>query len=307
MSIKLNENDQVILIDWGLFLHRSIFAWESMRLQRDKQIAETGNSDMLVLPATYTCLSMLIGCLKIVGVQPDDLVIVCMDGRGNWRRDVDPQYKANRKDLRADSEIDWKYWYKQFDELAEKLKKSTPFQYIRIDKLEADDIISVASRYYKDHTCVIISSDSDFEQLVAFENVRLFSPVSKDYKYIKNPYAILAKKLKKETTDNLLSPILEDADFERRKKLVNLLELPKEVENQVLDKISNFVYNDYDLSSFPFRTMIDRFMEIYNSKDVLSFEKSIQKKIQKLTKKAKPKKSPVKKGKKNVQNNLEIN
>ena len=211
-------------------------------------------------------------------------------------------YKSNRGKLRKDSGIDFKYWYEKFNELIEKLKNSTPFCFIKEDLCEADDVIAVASRYFKSNTTVIISSDGDFEQLVAYPNVRLFSPVSKSYKYIKNPYATLAKKFKQERTDNLLSPIIDESDFERRKLLVNLLELPPEVENKILDKLVKLSYNEYSFDYFPYPKMVDRFIDIYNSNHIVDYDKSINKKIKKYSSK-KTKKKGVSK---NVQDNLEI-
>lgn len=243
--------DRVIFIDWGLFLHRSIFAFASSGGQ---------------IPPTYTCLRMVVSNLKLVNYTSNDLVIVAIDGRGNWRRDVDPAYKANRKDLREKSEIDWYHWYRKFDEMVEKLKASTPFHYIRIDKLEADDIIAVGVKHFNTVPCIIISSDSDFEQLYAYDNVKIFSPVSKKYKEVANPYKVLANKVKQEKTDNLVSPILNEADFKRRMSVVSLLSLPDFVTNNTLDKFKDVEYNKpYDLNWIPFRSLYSVFESLFNN------------------------------------------
>lgn len=286
----IEEENKVVFVDWGLFLHRALFGWEIQRK------AGTG----VGVPAHYTCLNMVISCLKLVGIGPDDYIVIAIDGRGNWRRKIDPSYKANRRDIKDKDEIDWKYWYSQYDNMVEKLKKSTPWNYIRIPELEADDIISCGVRKFSDKICVIISSDSDFEQLTAFKNVRLFSPVTKKYKYIENPYQILAKKIKKETTDNLLSPILDENDFNRRMKLVNLLELPEDVEKRAFDELAKVRYNSYNVDLFPFKKLKEKFLNIYNSETIVQYEKCIKKNI----KKKKVKK--IKEKSKNVQSNKEI-
>lgn len=274
--------DKVIFIDWGLFLHRAIFGWSK---------SKSG------VPATYTCLNMVLASLKDIGVAPDDTVIVCIDGRGNWRRDVDPSYKANRKDLKKDDGIDWPYWYNQFDSMVERLRVSSPFHYIRIDKLEADDIIAVGCKYYKERECIVVSSDSDFEQLTAHKNVKVYSPVSHKFKIIDNPYSVLTKKLKQEKTDNLLSPVLDEVDYNRRNMLVNLLKLPVEVEKKVLDILPTLCDNDYQLEHFPFKSLRARFVDIYNNHKPNSLEKSI---------KTKMKKEKKRKEKKNVHTNKKI-
>lgn len=248
---KSSSFDRVIFIDWGLFLHRSIFAF-----------AASGGQ----IPPTYTCLRMIISNLKLVNYTQNDLVIVAIDGRGNWRRDVDPNYKANRKDLKDKSQIDWYHWYRKFDEMTEKLKASTPFHYIRIDKLEADDIIAVGVKHFNQVPCIIISSDSDFEQLYAYDNVKIFSPVSKKYKEVANPYKVLANKVKQEKTDNLVTPILNEADFKKRMTVVSLLSLPDFVTENTLDKLKDVEYNKpYDLSWIPFRSLYAMFETLLNT------------------------------------------
>lgn len=287
------KQNKVIFLDYGLFLHRSLFGWESQRIRNG------GKND---IPATYLCLNSMITSLSNIGIGINDTVIVAIDGRGNWRKDIDPNYKANRKDLKKKDAINWLEWYKKFDDLIEKLKKSTPWHCIGpIPKLEADDIIAVGVRFYKDTECIIISSDSDFEQLCALKNVKIYSPVSKQFKIIENPYKSLADKIKKEATDNLLSPILDEADFERRRMIVNLLSLPENVEKKILDEFEKLSYNSYDLEKLPFKSLQVKYMNMFNSKNVVTLEKSIKKKVKK--------KKTLKKRKeenKNVQDNPKI-
>lgn len=286
------DKHKVVFIDWGLFLHRAIFAWSSQR----KTVAKGA----FLPPAHYTCLMMVINCLKKVGVDKQDLLIVAVDGRGNWRRDVDPNYKANRKEIKQNDDIDWMYWYKKFDDLVDKLKVSSPLNFIRIPKLEADDIISVGVRYYSENECIIISSDSDFEQLTSLPNVKVFSPVTKQYKSVDNPYKVLASKIKKEVTDNLLSPILDEADYTRRHMLVSLLELPDYVEKLALDEIKKVGYNKFDPALFPFKNMNEQFQKIYNKDQIVLYEDSMKIKVKKKSK------SKKKKGDENVQSSSKI-
>jgi len=304
---ELIKEDKVILIDWGLFLHRAIFAWETMRKLRDEEIAVKGHSQIYVTEPCYLAVQMVITNLKHVGVNSNDLLLVAVDGRGNWRKDVDPNYKANRKAVKQADDIDWLRWYKEFDEMVDVLKKSTPFKFIRIPKLEADDIIAVAVKHWKDKECIVISTDSDFEQLVAYKNVKLFSPITKNYKHIKNPYKILESKFKKEKTDNLITPIISEADFKRRQMIVSLLSLPDFVEKLVLDEIKKIEYNGYEFDLFPFPRLKERFNDIYKPDMVVSFEKSLKKKLkEKKIKKTKKEKENGTKGQISLHANSEI-
>ena len=172
------------MIDWGIFLHRSIFSWRNRKN----------------IPPEYTCLSMLVGCLSKVGVEPYDKIIVAVDARNSWRKDIEKMYKANRKQYREKYEdIDWKDMYARFNILLEDLDKGTDWNIIKLDRLEADDIIAVGCRYYKNKEVIIISYDKDYEQLCIYPNVKIFSPLTKKYKIVKHPYKTLAQKIEKET------------------------------------------------------------------------------------------------------------
>lgn len=132
-----------------------------------------------------------------------------------------------------------------------------------VHNCEADDIISVGVRYFKDRECVVVSNDSDYEQLAAFKNVKIFSPKSKKFKVIKNPYTILEKKIEKEKTDGLTDKILSSEDYEKRNKIVNLLSLPKEIEDEVSLELKKIYPKNFNLQYFPFQSLTKRLVEIY--------------------------------------------
>ena len=101
------------------------------------------------------------------------------------------------------------------------LEITTNWHFIAISHLEADDIMAVASRYYGETNTpvVLVTSDSDMEQCWDYENVKIFSPKSKKWK-VKPPKfnsnLFLAKKVEKERSDNLISPILTEEDYNNR-------------------------------------------------------------------------------------------
>lgn len=293
-SHLLNEtNGKVILIDFGLFLHRAVFGWNAS-LQKSKT-----NKNILVLPATYLALSMLIASLNKIGVDIDDEVIVAIDGKNNWRKEVDSQYKANRAGLRKKSGIDWYKKYGEFNDFLDTLNMATPFHFIKIDRLEADDIIALACQYYKDKEKIIVSSDSDFEQLVVYPNVKLFSPVTKKYKIIDNPYQVLEKKIKKEYADNLTSEIKTRADYNRRKLLVNLMTLPKDITKVGIEALKNIKEKtEYEIDLIPYNSLKERFFTIYNPDKIVSYEKCHKQQVRKKQKeKVKRRKRYVRDGK----------
>lgn len=255
----IERRQKVIFIDWMLFVFRAIF------FCKDKN-----------MHPPYLCVTSLIACLNRLEITPDDLIILAVDGPNNWRKEIDSNYKSNRKAQRDKTDIDWTQQFGDFNALLYNLNISTPFHIVKVDKLEADDIIAYGVRYYKDCDVVIISSDSDYDQLMSFDNVKIFSPVTKKYKIVKNAYKTLAKKIKIERTDNLISPILNEADYKKREMLVSLLSLPEAIETlayQALVKVISKSNNEYNSNNLLFRKLKDRLDSIF-ANDVRKVEVS---------------------------------
>jgi len=109
-----------------------------------------------------------------------DHVIFCLEGR-SWRKDFYKPYKANRSAARAalteqEAEEDRLFW-QAFDDLKTFLIDNTNCTVLQHPELEADDLISGWITNHPDDEHIIISSDSDFHQLLA-ENVKQFNGVA---------------------------------------------------------------------------------------------------------------------------------
>jgi len=279
---------KIILIDWNIFVHRAIFA-----MKNNPQI-----------PAEYTCLSMILGCLTRIGLTSDDKVFLALDWGKSWRKSYDYDYKANRKAYRESfSNINWKEMYEKMNVLRDKLEASTDWHVLKSEGLEADDWCAIASRFFKDNIVVIVSYDKDLEQLLAYDNVRIFSPMTKNYKKVDNPYKCLSEKIKKEASDNLNNPILNEADFDKRNLIVNLLALPEFVEQPAIERFRNLELKGEDLDNFPFYSLKERYekLTIYDEKKIINYEKEMLKKDKKVLKLKKLQKDKRKKEKQNGQ------
>ncbi|KKL87062.1 hypothetical protein LCGC14_1938500 [marine sediment metagenome] len=265
-------------MDYGYYLHASIYAWRNRKMT----------------PATYTCITMLLGDLRKVGVDRDDIVIIAVDKGRSWRKDKDSEYKSSRKaKKKKQKDIPWKDMYASFDKLLDQLDAYTPWHVIELWSMEADDIISYGVRYFKDKRCVICSVDSDFEQLFALDNVQIYSPHPKRKCYKeppKNPASILAKKIQKEVSDDLISPVLTDEDYNRRHLIINLMKLPDDIEKRIEEQIKFLPTKEFEINKLPFRNLHSRFENIYEKDKVITFEKSMQRLERKKEKKKKEKK-----------------
>jgi len=106
-------------------------------------------------------------------------VVFCLEGR-SWRKDYYEPYKRNRSDARAaltpkEQEEDQLFW-ESFDKFKEFLNERTNCTVLQHPQLEADDLIAGWIQNHSDDDHVIISTDSDFMQLIA-PNVKQYNGV----------------------------------------------------------------------------------------------------------------------------------
>lgn len=109
-------------------------------------------------------------------------VIFCLEGR-SWRKDFYPPYKANRAETRAamtekEKAEDELFW-ETFDAFTNFITEKTNCTVLQNPMLEADDLIAGFIQAHPTDKHVIISSDSDFYQLLA-ENVKQYNGISEE-------------------------------------------------------------------------------------------------------------------------------
>lgn len=107
-------------------------------------------------------------------------IIIACDASNNWRRDIFPYYKANRRKARQKSDVDWNTVFESLNKVRQELKEYFPYRVIHIDKAEADDIIGILSALYgNEQPVMIVSGDKDFRQLQVYSKVKQYDPVRK--------------------------------------------------------------------------------------------------------------------------------
>ena len=109
-------------------------------------------------------------------------VVFCLEGR-SWRKDFYKPYKANRAETRAamtvkEQEEDQLFW-ETFDKFKEFVVEKTNCTVLQNPRLEADDLIAGFIQMHPNDNHVIISTDSDFHQLLA-PNVRQYNGVAEE-------------------------------------------------------------------------------------------------------------------------------
>ena len=112
--------------------------------------------------------------------QKADHVVFCLEGR-SWRKDYYEPYKKNRAVARAaltesEQEEDRLFW-EAFDNLKTFLAEKTNCTVLQHPELEADDLIAGFIQAHPNDNHVIISSDTDFYQLLA-PNVQQYNGIA---------------------------------------------------------------------------------------------------------------------------------
>jgi 5'-3' exonuclease len=109
-----------------------------------------------------------------------DHVVFALEGR-SWRKDVYKPYKANRATARSqmtetEAEEDKMFW-ETYEAFTQFLSTKTNCSVIRCATAEADDVIARWIALHPADEHIIVSSDSDFVQLVA-PNVKLYNGIN---------------------------------------------------------------------------------------------------------------------------------
>jgi 5'-3' exonuclease len=167
---------------------------------------------------------------QIVRNHKIDHVVFCLEGR-SWRKEFYKPYKAHRKldeSAMTDAEIEEnKMFWETYELFTTFLREKTNVSVLREPNAEADDLIARFIHLHPNDSHYIISSDTDYVQLIA-ENVFQYNGVSnelikldgyfkdngkpvldkktKEHKLLEDPQYLLFKKcMRGDATDNVFS------------------------------------------------------------------------------------------------------
>jgi len=267
---------KIILIDSSGIFVPTVKVCNRLKLQK----AQTGFPPF-VMPSHVMYFNSLISSLSKIGVDESDTIIMAEEGH-SWRKDLASFYKAQREGMREkDTFTDWKHEFEMLNKLHSQLNNATNWYFVRHNNLEADDIIAIAVRYFKDKEIIIVSGDKDLFQLAWYKNVKIFTLNKKIngskgmYEEIKNPLKIIDDKCKKgDAGDNIfVEPNETEEDAELRRVLVNLLELPPEIEKKGIDTLNEALSfsKSLHLEYLPeFKGVQEKFLKIYKKEKVIT-------------------------------------
>jgi 5'-3' exonuclease len=211
--------------------------------------------------------SAFVNCIfsNIQKFAPQKLILA-EDAHNNWRYDIYPEYKWERKLKKKESEIKYDIFYEVLNNVLDDIKQTfTNIISLKVDRCEADDIISVLSREIKDDNIIILSSDRDFHQLLVSQRIKQFKPITKEFVECINPSKSLQLKILTgdkgdsilgvkpkvgpKTAAKILQSGLEEfldtdkkirENYDRNKKLIDLKEIPSEYCEKIINTFNNY-------------------------------------------------------------------
>jgi 5'-3' exonuclease len=149
-----------------------------------------------------------------------DHVVFCLEGR-SWRKDFYTPYKAHRKldeSAMTEREVEEnKMFWETYEAFTTFLREKTNTSVLRVPNAEADDIIARFVALHPDDEHFIISSDTDFVQLIS-ENVHQYNGVAGQLIKLDGYFNDRGKPVKDKKTGE--HKLLEDPEYLLFKKII---------------------------------------------------------------------------------------
>jgi len=148
-------------------------------------------------------------------VYPFSTIYIVSDSKEkSWRKDLSNAYKATRK---KDSDIDWSFVYKTYEEFKRTVKSVKILEY---PKIEGDDWISylVQKTNEKKQSNFIVSNDHDIKQLIKFDlenewiNFMSNEMYNQEKIFLPKNYQIFLNKISNKSNDDIFE-LNDNAEF----------------------------------------------------------------------------------------------
>jgi 5'-3' exonuclease len=209
-------------------------------------------------------------------------MVLCADAKDPWRKDFFPRYKHNRKLQRQDGPFDWENIFKILTEIRNEVRDNFPYKVMYVENAEADDLIATIVSLREEVKYLIISGDKDFIQLQHYGDVYQWSPLLKGFigeqedavKFLREQIIkgdrsdgvpnilsddevfvrgerqkpIKAKQLEEwSNADNIPLGSETRKHYNRNKKLIDLSQIPKTIETNIINTYKNYKVKDRSL------------------------------------------------------------
>lgn len=164
----LNLDTEIITMEDNNMQKQTFILVDSMNMFfRAKHVARGNDMDMKIGMAMHIMFNSVKKAWRDFNGTH---VIFCLEGR-SWRKDFYTPYKANRKviaDKRSPREQeDDELFFEAYNDMLAFLDEKTNSSVVRQGNAEADDIIATWIQQHPEDNHIIVSSDTDFHQLIA--------------------------------------------------------------------------------------------------------------------------------------------
>lgn len=277
-----------ILLDMNQLITSNIFALTSKRGPIDFD------------PTDQTMIrKMILGILKQNNTKfkkEYGKIVCCFDGKGSWRREFFPAYKAQRAEARKKTLLDWNSIYNNINVVMEELIQYMPYPVICVPKAEADDVIGVlvhnvfgSQSPLVTNKSIIVSADQDFVQLQIYSNIAQFDPTRKRFIKCSDPEKdliehilegdridgipnvlsddncfIVGKRqtpLRDKIKQQLIAGDMNDIKIQRNRTLIDLLYVPEDIAKSII-----ISYEDQKIAD---RSQIFTYFMSYRLRDLI--------------------------------------
>jgi hypothetical protein len=257
-----------ILIDLSAILHASVSVItenaKNRNVSSEWEYSENGFSENMLRHLILNSVRMYRS--KFYRKYGD--VVLCLDSGNTWRKDLFPYYKQGRKKARDNSTVPWNDVFESYNRIIKEIDLIFPYKVLKVEKMEADDIIASICSYDNTQQHIIVSADKDMLQLQRYSNVYNYCTRQKMMLENDNPnYNLKLHILCGDAGDgipNILSDddtfiikekrqgvmtqkkkdyfmslehdkysVVESRNFLRNKKLIDLSEIPMDLQKEV--------------------------------------------------------------------------
>ena len=134
---------------------------------RAKHVGGKGTIDMKIGMAMHIMFNSINKCWREFD---GNHIVLCLEGR-SWRKDFYTPYKANRRVIMDQRSVreqeDDELYFEAYDDMVKFFSEKTNCSVVQCEQAEADDMIATWIQQHPDDNHIIVSTDSDFYQLMA--------------------------------------------------------------------------------------------------------------------------------------------
>ena len=272
--LKIDKSRPLVLVDTSYTSFYRFFAtirWYSFAFAEEFKDIKTNNkydwSKNQVFMEKYEKM-YLDSIIKLIKkkVFDNSNIIFCMDSpkESLWRTQLQCDYKGDRPDLSLKHNFKPVFEYTYSTMIPKFISNNSKIYSLRVEKMEADDLIAIITMHLKEQSIYLVSGDEDFLQLgrdnLTFINYKVKKPFvlteEEAYKSLRSkfilgdssdcipsifPKGIRAKKKEILESDDKLEAYLNsnpDAkkQFEFNKKMIDFKNIPKTLVIKVINQ-----------------------------------------------------------------------